>query len=310
MKLISLDKIKVFIAVADEGSLSAAGRYLRKPQSVVSETLSALEGQLGFRVFERTLKKTDLTSHGNVLIDDARAVLAAAERFQAKAESFEGGIEANLQFTADMLFPSGVTMAAINAFRQEFPKTTISFATEALGSAFQPLMDGRDSFAIVGSLPQVPATLVTERIRLVNMCLVAAPDHPLAQFGEAVQLSDLAKHCQIVVSDKTELSTGKSFGIFSPRIWRTAELTSKHDFLRNGFGWGFMPIHTVKQDLQEGRLVEIATAEQNHKDGWLPVALYIAYRRNRPPGRAARWLIERLREGAGDISDIEVYRGD
>jgi DNA-binding transcriptional LysR family regulator len=210
----------------------------------------------------------------------------------------------------DILFPTDVTMAAIAALQGEFPNTTISMATEALGSTLQPLIDGKDSFAVVGSLPQAPVGLVMERIRLVQMCLVAAPGHPLAQATEPVQLRELEKHIQIIVSDKTKLSSGRSFGVISPKTWSTAELTSKLDFLRSGFGWGFMPRHTVKSDLNSGRLVEVATTEQNHKDGWLPVALYIAYRRNRPPGRAAKWLIERLREGAGDISGDVFFRDD
>ena len=50
---VSLDQLRTFIAAADEGSFSAAGRRLRRAQSVVSQTLANLEGQLGVKLFDR-----------------------------------------------------------------------------------------------------------------------------------------------------------------------------------------------------------------------------------------------------------------
>jgi DNA-binding transcriptional LysR family regulator len=44
---VSLDQLRTFIAAAEEGSFSAAGRQLRRAQSVVSQTLANLEGQIG-----------------------------------------------------------------------------------------------------------------------------------------------------------------------------------------------------------------------------------------------------------------------
>lgn len=50
----SIDQLRTFIAAVDEGSFSAAGRKLRRAQSVVSGTLANLESQVGFPLFERT----------------------------------------------------------------------------------------------------------------------------------------------------------------------------------------------------------------------------------------------------------------
>ena len=50
---VSLDQLRTFIAAADEGSFSAAGRRLRRAQSVVSQTMANLERQLGVKLFDR-----------------------------------------------------------------------------------------------------------------------------------------------------------------------------------------------------------------------------------------------------------------
>ncbi|WP_027684230.1 LysR family transcriptional regulator [Rhizobium leguminosarum] len=309
MKSISLDKLKVFVAVAEHGTLSAAGRSLGRPQSAVSELLSSMEGQLGFRLFDRTQKKTELTFQGVSLLNEARLVLSASDVFDAKAAHFRTGVEAQLSFAIDVMFPTLTLLSAVNDFRSEYPETGLSMVKDVLGGVVQPLLSGQCSFAIIGSLPHVPTELVTERIRIVPMCPVAAPSHPLAAAATPIPLASMDDHRQIVVTDKTALSDGKSFGVMSSNTWSVADLISKLEFLRAGFGWGFMPQHMVRDDLEAGRLVELATAEQNHPDGWLPVVLFVAYKRNRPPGPAARWLVNRLREGAGDLSDEVFFRG-
>ena len=51
---VSLDQLRTFIAAVDEGSFSAASRKLLRSQSVVSETISNLEEQIGVQLFDRS----------------------------------------------------------------------------------------------------------------------------------------------------------------------------------------------------------------------------------------------------------------
>src|SRR6201981_5958 len=69
---VTLDQLRTFIAAADEGSFSAAGRKLRRAQSVVSQTLANLEGQFGVKLFDRTRRRPVLTPQGQVLLAHAR----------------------------------------------------------------------------------------------------------------------------------------------------------------------------------------------------------------------------------------------
>jgi DNA-binding transcriptional LysR family regulator len=78
---VSLDQIRTFIAAVDEGSFSAAGRRLGRAQSVVSQTLANLEGQLGVQLFERSGRYPVLTGEGRALLTDARAVAVSMDLF-------------------------------------------------------------------------------------------------------------------------------------------------------------------------------------------------------------------------------------
>jgi DNA-binding transcriptional LysR family regulator len=84
---VSLDQLRTFIAAADEGSFSAAGRRLHRAQSVVSQTLANLEGQLGVKLFDRSGHLPVLTDQGRALLVDAsgggrcRSAQSAGEKF-------------------------------------------------------------------------------------------------------------------------------------------------------------------------------------------------------------------------------------
>src|SRR5256714_15685435 len=102
---VTLDQVRTFIAAADEGSFSAAGRRLRRAQSVVSQTLANLEGQLGVKLFDRSARLPLLTDQGRALLLDARTVAGDIDLFQARAEGLARGPEPALSVVADVMFP-------------------------------------------------------------------------------------------------------------------------------------------------------------------------------------------------------------
>src|SRR5690349_24696111 len=98
---VTLDQLRTFIAAAEQGSFSAAGRRLRRSQSVVSQTLANLEGQLGVRLFDRTGRFPILTKAGEVLLSDARGINQQVGALKAKARALGGGLEAELAVAVD-----------------------------------------------------------------------------------------------------------------------------------------------------------------------------------------------------------------
>ena len=93
---VSLDQLRTFIAAADEGSFSAASRRLRRAQSVVSQTLANLEGQLGVKLFDRSARFPVLTNQGRALLANARTVAGDVDLFKARAKGFARGLEPEL----------------------------------------------------------------------------------------------------------------------------------------------------------------------------------------------------------------------
>ena len=293
---VSLDQLRAFIAAVDEGSFSAGARKLHRAQSAVSELVSNLEAQLSVVLFDRTERYPKLTPAGVQLLADARSVVANVDLLKARAKGISHGIESELSAVVDVLFPFEAIAESAKEFRDRFPRTPLRLYVEALGGAYQPVLDGRCSLGVVGSLPIAPDSMSLERLQGLPMIMVASREHPLALIGDVIPKAELAKHVQLVLTDRSELTAGREFGVMSPLTWRLGDLFAKHMFLLKGLGWGGMPLHAVKQDLLEGRLVKLSIEDLAEESLILPMSA--AYLTAKPPGPAGRWLIERLKRCA------------
>jgi len=294
---VSLDQLRAFIAAVDEGSFSAGARRLRRAQSAVSELVSNLEAQLGVLLFDRSERYPKLTSAGVQLVADARVVVANVDLLKARAKGISRGLESELSAVVDVLFPIEAIAESAKEFRDRFPRTPLRLYVEALGGAYQPVLDGRCSLGVVGSLPIAPDSMTLERLQGLPMIMVAAREHPLALFNGVIPKAELAKHVQLVLTDRSELTAGREFGVMSPLTWRLGDLFAKHAFLLRGLGWGGMPLHAVKQDLLDGRLVKLSIEDLVEESLILPMSA--VYLTAKPPGPAGRWLIERLKQCSG-----------
>jgi len=287
---VSLDHLRTFVAAADTGSFSAAGRTLGRAQSVVSQTIANLEAQLGVRLFERIGRYPELTAHGTSLLGDARRVVADAESLKAKAKSFSAGLEPELSIVVDVMFPQGCMSDALTAFKIEFPKTPLRLHVEALGAVAQMVIDGGCSIGITGTLPFNPPGITAESLFSERIVTVVAPSSPLAAANEPVKLRDVQEETQLVLSDRSSLTKGVDYGVQGKNIWRLADLGAKHAFLRAGLGWGHMPMWLVEDDIACGRLVQIEL--EGPAAGMMP--FQAIYPTGSLPGPASRWLIGRF----------------
>ena len=290
---LSLDQLRILVAIADEGSFSAAGRRLRRTQSVVSQTVANLEAAQGVTLFDRSGYRPRTTKAGRVLTEQARHVLAGAARFEAVAAGIREGLEAELTIAIDPLVPSDAVIAPLKALRETFPGLPVSFSTEGLGGSLRRLRRDEAALGVCLLLPIVPDDIVAHALRRIAMVPVVAPSHPLATLGRAATADDLEQHVQLVLSDPVE-PAGPNYGLASARLWRFVDLARRLDFLHAGFGWCRMPEHLVASSLANGSLVPLdIESDTAPADG---LTVYVAHRRDRVIGPAGRWLLGTLRD--------------
>ena len=290
-----MDQLRTFIAAADEGSFSAAGRKLRRARSVVSQTLANLELQVGFPLFDRSGRYPQLTEQGRALLEDARAAASSMDDFKARARILAEGLEPELSVVVDVMFPIARLTEAVRTFHREFPTTPLRLGVEVLGAVLAPMLEGRARIAVVSSILDVPDGCNGEYLVALPAAQVVAPGHPLAAFGGPVPRAEAAKYVQLILTDRSQITAGRDYGVLNPQGWRLADLGAKHAFLKAGLGWGSMPLHIVGEDLEKGALVRFEL-----EGGSVPAtstAMYAVHRRAAPPGPAGRRFIDLLKQG-------------
>jgi DNA-binding transcriptional LysR family regulator len=286
---LTLDQMRVFVAVAESGSFRAAAGRLSRVQSAVSHAIANLEDQLRIALFDRSRHRPTLTPEGQSLLADVRAILLKVDSVRARALGLGEGVELRLAIALDPQFPLGLAAAALRDLHDAHPSVSVQLWTAPLGAAIAALREGQCALAITAAdLPDPRIAL--EALSFVPRAAVAAATHPLAvrsRGGKPLTAADLADHLQIVVPDPSPLTKGRDFGVLSPGTWRVSDNATKHALILAGVGWGSLPLWLVERDLAEGRLVRVAAAEFG-RQGETFVRAYLAHRTDKPLGPAAR----------------------
>jgi DNA-binding transcriptional LysR family regulator len=287
----TIDQLRIFLAVADQGSFNRAAQKLGRALSVVSYGVAALEAQLGVSLFRREgSRRPQLTDAGRALLADAHSVLDEVDGLLARARNVRQGLETELALAIDVMVPSGTAAAILRDFQATFPTVNLRLHVEALGAVADVVLKRRADLAIAGpdilDLPELERAAIG-RVQLIP---VAAPGHPLAVLKQ-IPSGEARRHLQLVLTDRSTLTQGKEFSVISPRTWRLADLGAKHALLLEGIGWGNMPVHAVAEDIRQGRLVTLEPPENPPVD----YMLHALWRKDSRPGPATSWMLEEFR---------------
>jgi DNA-binding transcriptional LysR family regulator len=278
--------------VADTGSFSKAAKVLNRAQSAVTYGVQKLEAQFGIPLFDRTAYRPALTEAGRALLPRARRIAEETNAFRDTARSLASGLEAELTVVLDSMFPMRTVVEALRAFTAMFPTVTPRIYVQSLGAATELVLNGT---CMIGLLPLYFSEMtLLKRYPLLTIDLipVAAPDHPLAALDGAIDQHVLQQHVQLVLTDRSSLTTGRDYGVLSRRTWRLADLGAKHSMLLAGLGWGNMPSHLVQEDVAQGRLKVIRPMEFDSRVAQL--VMCVACLADHRLGPAGQWMIEHL----------------
>ena len=290
---LTLDQMRVLVAVAESGSFSAAARKLGRVQSAISQAVQAMESALQLTLFDRARKTPALTDVGRAILEDARAVLAKTHALQARARGIRDDLEPELTLAVDATFPMPLLMKSLEALRGAFPTLPATLFTDALGGAQETLLAGAARMAIYPIFGGPPAEVSAEFLARIALAPVAAASHPLSNLGRPASREDLEAQVQLVLTGRSAFAQSLRGGVVSPHVWRFVDQTTRLDFLLSGFGWCNMPLHMVQEHIDGGRLRRLDTL---HAEPPPEFPLYVVCPRDRPLGRAGRWLVADLRE--------------
>ena len=292
---LTLDQIRTFVTIADSGSFRSAARTLSRVQSGVSVAIANLEAALGVELFDRSGHRPVLTAQGRVLLGNARDIILRVDVLRAQAHGFARGVETELAISVDTLYPMREVAHAISQMRIDFPAVAVRVWAEAMGGPLDALRKNRCALAIMVGEDFRDPRIKFEPLSSIRQVAVVASTHPLA-LGDAdgpMELMDVADHLQIVLTDPSDISAGRDFGVVSAQTCRVNTQDTKHNLILGGAGWGRLPHWLVEQELQQGTLVRLNVSAMG-RNGEVTSSAYIAHRRDEALGPATQRLADLL----------------
>ena len=292
MNTLTLDQIRVFIAVSEAGSFSRAAKALNRAQSAVTHAIQRLEAETGVAVFDRSAYRPTLTEAGKALLVRAKRIAEEANGFRNQARSLARGLEPELSIALDPMFPMPVVVDALKAFSDQFPSVPPRVHVRPLGAAAQLVITGACAIGLLPFVITDLTSLKTFPMVTTELVPVVAPAHPLAAARGPIPTEALHEYVQLVLSDASDLTVGRDYGVLSAKTWRLADLGAKKAMLLAGLGWGSMPAHLVAEEITRGQLKRINPADFDPMTARL--VLGAAYSAERSLGPAAGWMVDHL----------------
>ncbi|AGL13640.1 LysR family transcriptional regulator [Actinoplanes sp. N902-109] len=247
-------QLKVFLAVAREGSFSRAATGLHLAQSAVSATIAALESDLGERLFDRTTRRVQPTPAGQALLPHATAILDAFQAARDAVEAVSGGLSGSIRIG----YMTNVTLFDIprllGRFTAEYPHVTMHLSPAATGTAglAQGLRSGDMDLAFLAAEQRDYPDLHVDVLATSVLGLAVAAGHPLAGRGR-IALADTAalKFVDFRAGFANRTLVDAEFrqrGLWRDIQIETSDMNDTAALVRNGLGVGFLPKYLVEDD--------------------------------------------------------------
>ncbi|MGO1068557.1 LysR family transcriptional regulator [Lysobacter sp. CA199] len=184
-----LGDVETFIAVVEQGSLTAAAVVLATTPSVISRAIVRLENRLGTQLLRRTTRRQGLTDAGRVYLEHARSAFALvddAERsIQGEGEELSGRVRLSVPTT----YGHYRLPAVLQRYAQRYPKVAIEL--NIANRNVDLVAEGYDLAIRLGQLPD--SGLVARKLEDAALCVVASPAY-LQRAGVPRTLQDLSAH--------------------------------------------------------------------------------------------------------------------
>lgn len=235
--MLNWDDLKYFLAMAEEGSLSAAARKLNVSQPTLSRRLTALEEDIGSDLFVRTRSGLEMTHFGEQLINSARHMRDDVHTIERMATGHDSSLKGSVVISCVEILGADWMVRQTRPFRDQFPGITVEFKVE---NAASDLLRREADIAIRMFRP-VQNDLIAKRVGTMTYGYYANREY-LAANGTPETLDQIEGHEFILPHDEILAHTNK-FGKrpYHPKgniSFRSNNLITLASAVRQGFGIG------------------------------------------------------------------------
>lgn len=258
---IDLNLYKVFYSVATTGNITKAAEQLYISQPAVTKSIKQLENTLGGALFIRTKKGVTLTEEGKVLLNYVKNILEEARNAQNKFNSLIKLEEGKIHIGASATVSKHFLMPYLEEFHRRYPNIDIEITNELTPNLIKDLRNGYVDF-LVTNLPMKDYLDFDIKVCTKLHDTFACSEKYLTKQDKVFELEELLKYK--IITQKEPSNTRaflnnymkKNNIEFKPDI----EIVSYNlvvEFIKAGFGIGYVTKEFIKDELNNKELYEI-----------------------------------------------------
>ncbi|WP_223692843.1 LysR family transcriptional regulator [Leifsonia poae] len=260
--------LRMLGAVADAGSLSAAGAALGVTQQAVSARMRRLESDLGVALLVRTPAGTTLTTAGTVVAGWAADVAAAADRLVDGVDALRAGADRGLTVASSLTIAEHLLPRWLIALRADPATASARIAVSAVNSraVIDAVRAGEHPLGFIET-PDAAPGLRTLRVARDELVVVVAPSHPWARRRRGVSAAQLAATPLVTrePGSGTRLSAERvlraAAGELAPSAAELPTASGIRTTVAAGVAPAVLSILAVRDDLASGRLVRVPLSD-------------------------------------------------
>lgn len=279
-----LAAIRIFMAVAESGSLSEAARRLGMSTSSVSRQISALENWVDVRLFKRTTRSLSLTEAGESYLASVTPAVRELEQARINARSYQHTVNGSIRVHVRASAGTEVIVPALSTFFARYPDIEIELT---LTDDRIDLLDrGVDVAVWLGKLDD--SNMVARELSSSNRVICGSPEY-LARHGIPQHPDDLVHHSCLVYlkhnySKEWHFRKGKqSFCIPVSGRLRTPDSAVLMAGAKQGLGLVMLQRWMARTAIEAGEL-QVVLSDYEASPTEQPTSLYVVYpHRNRVP---------------------------
>ncbi|MFT5112368.1 MAG: DNA-binding transcriptional LysR family regulator [Parasphingorhabdus sp.] len=287
---ITLEALEVLDAIDRKGSFAAAANILYKVPSAITYTVQKLEQDLGVTLFVKSGRKSVLTPAGEILLEQGREILDAAERLTETTRVVDSGWESRLNIVLDTAFGTQHIYPLLTEFFAIKPDIEINLHQEALGGGWDALLEGRTDIAL--GLPARPSEISgfhCTPLTKTRWVFAVHEHHPLASLKRSLTREDIECHRAVVIRDSSQNHAKLTHRVFSKQpVLSVQTMQDKAAAQIAGLGVGFIPESVIQEELASGEMLRLEVQGVE-----VDTTVYLAWRRGQK-GKALNWFISKL----------------
>jgi len=262
----NINQIEMLLCTLNTGSIAAAARQMGKSRTTLSSALSALEDELGVKLFDRSGNRISATSIGEAIADDCQRLVALKNDIHTKCAQHLEDIDMTLRIVRDDALPEQFWRTLLYKLNQRFPSTNLSIYI-APSPELETMVEQNTVDVAYGLLPTYNDAKRTQQQELgkIRMMCVAHAEHPLNKLKK-VHNTDLELYTQITLAfiDKANLTSTPSL---SSNFIALTFYEHIRDAVMDKAGWSYVPWLLIKEPLLSGLL---GVVKYNRAMHWLP----------------------------------------